>query len=679
MARRASLAGIAVLVACCFATVSGAEPISVARPVLSSGLSFSRKGVAFFVETPDGAIAAIGTAHTLELGNVATAGRVEFRVGNSEEAAAVSTGFLVAPGKPFSNPGGSMEGDYFVYAIGNGASDVTPLRVSPETPEARAAVRVVGIPAKGPDPSLAVRGTVARVLAGEIHIDLESPVDLRGWGGAPVISEASGAVIGFVQAAAVEAALPRITAAPIGAVWQAIGKRAAGDPVLAFDGFHNPQSPVANHFESGEPQTTIEPVILPVEAEGVGLELDIEFPVDGLVMSDSVCGAFVAGRAMAVEDGTQRFDVAIVLDTSQSTDEPTGADINGNGIIGTRHLGRLDSLFGNRKDDPGDSILAAEVAAARQLLRGLDPRTTRVTLVTFSGGYGSAFGTSRAIEPAVTHTPLTHDFAQVEAALERILESGGVGQTNFAAGVRFGAVELNGLTGAISDPREGSSKLMFFFTDGEPTEPHGVDAQTDNYLAVTREATRARDLGVRVHSFAIGPLAVTRPIATVSMADITGGYFTPVRHPGELSEIIDAVGFASLDDVTIRSVTTGDGATPFRMSADGSWGGFVQLEPGANHIEVSAISSDGIAVVQSVRVVSEPAAEPAAIPPDLAVRHNRLLEDCLRNAKTQRAAAEQAHAEKVRRDLMLEIEKERADARRRADEQRKTLELEVEE
>jgi hypothetical protein len=162
------------------------------------------------------------------------------------------------------------------------------------------------------------------------------------------------------------------------------------------------------------------------------------------------------------------------------------------------------------------------------------------------------------------------------------------------------------------------------------------------------------------------------------MADITEGYFTPVRHPGELSEIVDAVGFANLENVTIQSITTGDTATPFRIAADGSWGGFVKLLAGKNEIQVAARASDGSQTVRHVNVVLESAAQPAVIPPELAVRHNRLLEDCLRTAKLERVAVEKKHAEAVRRELMLQIDAERARARRRAEQQRKQLDLDVE-
>ena len=103
------------------------------------------------------------------------------------------------------------------------------------------------------------------------------------------------------------------------------------------------------------------------------------------------------------------------------------------------------------------------------------------------------------------------------------------------------------------------------------------------------------------------------------------------------------------------------------------------MVPGINVVEISARATDGAEGLETLKVVYEPAAEAAPIPHDLGIRHNRLLEDCLRNLKQLRVAAETEHAEKVRKDLLIEIDRERKKARRRAAEQRKQLELEVEE
>jgi len=342
-------------------------------------------------------------------------------------------------------------------------------------------------------------------------------------------------------------------------------------------------------------------------------------------------------------------------------------------VIGAPQHGRISSLFGGSTDE-GDSVLAAEVAAARQILRDLDPRTTRVAVITFAGGDSER----ESGPPAVTRQPLTNEYARIEQSLDFILRTEPHGQTHISGAVDHATTELLGLYGSRSEKIADSDKLVFFFTDGQPTLPYGPLAQSDNTRAVRRAALSARKAGIRIHSFAIGSEALAGPIASVELADLTGGSFIPVRHPGELSAVVEALNFANLEEVNLRSETTGNEAEPFRVTADGSWGGFVKLVPGPNTIQISARSTDGVEAAEVLHVDQEPAAQPLAIPADLSLRHNRLLEDCLRNLKQLRVAAEHEQAEKVRKELLLEITRERAKARKRAAEQRKQLELEVE-
>ena len=58
---------------------------------------------------------------------------------------------------------------------------------------------------------------------------------------------------------------------------------------------------------------------------------------------------------------------------------------------------------------------------------------------------------------------------------------------------------------------------------------------------------------------------------------------------------------------------------------------------------------------------------------------NRLLEECLRDLRRRREGIEAERVKAVRKDLVVEIEKERKRARRRADEQRRELEIELDE
>jgi predicted ribosome quality control (RQC) complex YloA/Tae2 family protein len=77
-------------------------------------------------------------------------------------------------------------------------------------------------------------------------------------------------------------------------------------------------------------------------------------------------------------------------------------------------------------------------------------------------------------------------------------------------------------------------------------------------------------------------------------------------------------------------------------------------------------------------VEGDPRGSPA-VPADLVLAHNSLLEECLETVKAVRMQAERERAEQVRRQLRDEIERERARARERASEQRKQLQLEVDE
>jgi hypothetical protein len=416
--------------------------------------------------------------------------------------------------------------------------------------------------------------------------------------------------------------------------------------------------------------------------DGTHVQLQIDFPQDGSVVSDSICGAYISGRAIAHHGELRNFDVVFVIDTSRSTIDPTGSDINGNGIVGKPRLGQIGSIFDVGSTDSGDSILAAEVAAARQLLHGLDPRSTRVGVVRFAGdppgGGGGVFSRAPA-RAAMTMQALTNDYQRVEMALANILMNEPAGQTHIAAGIDQATIELAGLRGALSTKDPESEKVVLFFTDGEPTLPYGPGFKADNVRAVLRAAGRADRSGVRIHSFAIGPDAVDGPIATVEMANRTNGYFTPVRHPGDLVEVIEEVSFANLSEIAVRNETTGDAASPLRMMADGTWGGFVKLDPGDNVVGISVTADDGAEAATTLALRFESEAPDVAIPKGLIAQRNRLLEDCLVATKRVRMDAEKDRNEQVRRELKMEIERERLEARSRAEDQRKELRIGVDE
>ncbi len=408
--------------------------------------------------------------------------------------------------------------------------------------------------------------------------------------------------------------------------------------------------------------------------------LEVEYPADGAVVGPSACGLFVAGRATEAErDG---LDLVIVIDTSVSTAAASGGDVDADGSLGRSEVRQVGFVFGESSSDPDDSILAAEVEAARRLLSSLDRRRTRVALVTFAGGPanpgGGEFGGEDRPD-ALTRTPLTTDHAQVQRALAELRLEVPAGGTHMAAALDRATIELLGLNGARSTVEPRHARAVVFFTDGRPTLPYGVGAEADNVRTALQGAARANRAKVRVTTLAVGPDALEGPLAVLEIASQTGGQFIPVRNAGDVVAAVREVDLSGLEALELRNATTGQRAQPFRMTPDGSWGGFVPLAPGVNRIEVVARSEGGARTRAELSVDFDPEAPPLAIPREFDFLGSGALGDCLRNTGRVDLTAEEARAEQVRKQLRVEIERERVGARKRAAQQRKRLEIEVEE
>ncbi len=182
------------------------------------------------------------------------------------------------------------------------------------------------------------------------------------------------------------------------------------------------------------------------------------------------------------------LDVIIALDTSDSTAAPSGADLDGDGKTGvppsdeTTLQSILRQLLPRAESDPEDSILAAEVAGVRQLLQHLDPRTTRVGIVRFSGD------DDPHTPDAYTEVPLTADYRKVEDGLEVLLWRGPLGLTNMVAGVNLATIELLGSKSASSTEREGAERVIMFLSDGLPTLPLENQHPQNAKLAIEQAA-----------------------------------------------------------------------------------------------------------------------------------------------------------------------------------------------
>lgn len=332
-----------------------------------------------------------------------------------------------------------------------------------------------------------------------------------------------------------------------------------------------------------------------------GVNLVIESPAPGAVIESHMQMAELKGRASAKGSTSGNFDVMIVIDVSQSTREASGADVNGNGVVGEDpHLGLV--MPGEYPDDvhstdPGDTILHAEVKAAQTLLQGFDARRVRVGLVTFSGDVNPKTG--RQLRPdqqdATLQVPLTDDYDRLRARLAAVGNEAPHGATDFAAGIRLATRELAGLPGSKSKRRPGAQRVMLFLTDGTPSFPVGLATVSDpgDLEAAVAAARLAHTAGIRINTYALGPDALTRPIGATEVARVTLGSFTPVEKPGAIVAALQSVSFANVEDVGVVNLTTRQNAPDVRLNPDGSFVAFVPVQEGSNRVLVNALASDG--------------------------------------------------------------------------------------
>jgi Mg-chelatase subunit ChlD len=316
----------------------------------------------------------------------------------------------------------------------------------------------------------------------------------------------------------------------------------------------------------------------------------VEFaaPRDGAVVAEP--RVTVNGRAEAPPRPAATFDVVLVIDTSGST--RTSASVaERKGPVMTP----LDVVFGT-----GPSILQAEVAAARRFVDAGDRASTRIGVVSFSEGTpfrgqpGNAWVDQR----------LTSEYDTVRAALERIGNRAPHGGTDMAAGIRLAVRELRALEGAMSSPRPDARKIVLFMTDGVPTLPIvSPNLMDERNVAATLDAARvAAKARIAIHTFCLGPEALSAPIVCRDAARITGGRYHAVQRPVDIVELLPATKIADVDLVSVRNATTGQMAHRLDVQADGRFSADVPLAPGANRV-VAQVHGAAVAAGMATMVV----------------------------------------------------------------------------
>ena len=313
-------------------------------------------------------------------------------------------------------------------------------------------------------------------------------------------------------------------------------------------------------------------------AEGELLRLEIDAPAPGATGSfyEPACPASIEVRGTATV-GPRFFDFYLTLDSSGSTGQCTGTDIDGDGEVG------IDDLIGGCSD-PDDTVLAAEVRAFRDFVAELDPARSRVALIQFSNPEGAIFGLD-ARQRIVQS--LTSDFALVNAGLDEIFLAGSDGATDYGGGLELIRDEL-----ALNGDPANRRQVAYFVSDGVPTWPmpsFGVEDPPDAESAIDAADAAALD-GLVVNAFGVGFVPsmtldpalpprceVLRPGGALETASTlecialrTGGEFFASNDPADILEQLLLTRPAGIESVTVFNDTTGDSFEAV-LAPDGGW------------------------------------------------------------------------------------------------------------
>jgi hypothetical protein len=296
-------------------------------------------------------------------------------------------------------------------------------------------------------------------------------------------------------------------------------------------------------------------------------------------------------------------DLVIVLDLSDSTVLSSGVDLDGDGPGGGTDPGLLAWLAEQpgvpralldrlRNLDLEDSILMAEVSAAEALIQRLDPHAFRIGVLVFSDD-------ARVVAPLGSpRGRLTGALREIRRSFFRELRG-----THFGAAIRMAHAELIPEPGSAKNgraSREGRDRSILFLSDGAPTLPVHADRAQKHALQAARAA--AAD-GVRLYSFALGREAEEALEVYRRMAILSGGRFEKIARPADTITRLRRVDLADLEELRVVNRSNGKPARALRVFPDGSFDGFVELDPGKNRLQFTATVRDGTRASASREVI----------------------------------------------------------------------------
>lgn len=368
-----------------------------------------------------------------------------------------------------------------------------------------------------------------------------------------------------------------------------------------------------------------------VELESPSNEVTVQSPV-GLVEIKGWTGTGLRGG----------HDVLIAIDRSSSVWSSSGADIDGDGRVG-RDRSEFDLIldFNRKSTDPDDTILRAELAAARKLVERMDPKTTRMGVMSFAGG-------------ARVHAPIGSSKTQLLAALLEIPEiprAGDGGGTSFDTALKLARLQFEGQP-RPKDPAERRNFSVILLSDGTPTAPTPVEHAEAFAVLAARDAAK---LGVRIYAFAIGPEAIGNRKVYEEITNVTGGELVLVDKPAEVIDFVPHLALTSIARVEIDNLSSSEKARAIRLFPDGTFDGYAPLREGWNQIRITSIGADGYERVVDRRVFFEKTA-------DVSQEQQAQVRDLIRDLKVRTLETELAEAARKkledqgpRRNVSIEV------------------------
>jgi hypothetical protein len=266
-------------------------------------------------------------------------------------------------------------------------------------------------------------------------------------------------------------------------------------------------------------------------------------------------------------------DVVVAIDQSNSALLASGRDVDGDGEVGrTRRwaedLGGYGEPHRLWTSDRGDTVHAAEVAAADALIAGLGASGNRVGLLTFTDAVHVHAGVG--------------DASAARSALQRLRPFADWTGTNLAR-----ALHISGSMLASATPRagEGRRRAVVLFSDGKPSAPDGEHWASRRALEVAHELGAG---GVAVFTVAFGEEPDPRYLA--ELANAAGG---SLLSPEDLRALADGPRARELTELAIENLTAKEVARAVRTFPDGSFDAIVPLAEGDNVLEVRMLFADG--------------------------------------------------------------------------------------